>query len=1114
VTNQVPAPQTDVVARTPLLGGTVTFVLGDMAGSTRLWETHPEDMPAVLARVEELVDDHAATYGGHRPAEQGEGDNFVVAFGKAGDAVAFAAVLQTALWAEPWPHALPVAVRMAAHTGDARHRDGERYMGEALNRCARLRALGHGGQVLVSGATAALTAETLGADLYLRDLGTHPLRDLGHPERVAQLCGPELPSQFPPLRSLNRMLTNLPGQITTFVGRAAELAEATLLIGDRRLLTLTGAGGCGKTRLALQLGAETLDAFPDGVWVAQLAPLADPDLVAKAVATAAGVAELPGQPVLDTLCDRLAGSCALIVLDNCEHLLDGCVTVVETLLRRCPDVRVLATSREPLAAEGETAYRVPSLGLPAGEDDAGCESVQLFADRASLARPMMRVGASELAAMAEICGRLDGIPLAIELAAARCRSLTPRQIADALAVHFNLLTGGSRSALSRHRSVEASIQWSYDLLGDERDLLHRLSVFAGGFTFEAAEAVGADDPAASWIVLDELTRLVDKSLLMEGHGGRYQLLEPVRQFAARRLADLGGWDAARERHAAYFLTMVTPLEEPIHGPDLVAVCSRLEADVDNLRAAADWALETGSLDLSVDLTLPVRLFWQMKHLEESANRFDRMLALSGGSTEARLWALSMAAECECLRGDIEKLCRHTEDARALLDTIDAAPDLRGYMLVYAAWGRHFLGDHGAAEDAEEAVALLRASGKPRAIMTMLDGLWELGWIAMAEGRPDEGLEHFRASLAAARTLNSPLAVGRCSAFVGTELTLRGRLAEAVPLLAEGERLMVECGDDAALWATCALRWSEGLQGDPGPATCGLRETLDSARRLGQGIVVAWGAWQQAILESRTDGVADREATITEATEMMAATGFTWGAAWAEALRAEARIAAGDLVAARAAASNSLAMAEANPRMELARGPAELALARVARAEGDLVAAEAAARRALTALTTCHLALHAVDALELLAELLAGQGNHAEAARLLGAVANARVTLTYPTSPDQAPRLAAQVENVRASLGADIYDATYAKGATLSPEGAVAYASRGRGPRRQAASGWESLTATELEVVGLVVAGLRNPEIAATLFVSPETIKSHVSNVLAKLGVANRTELAALAARRH
>ncbi|MGH9010922.1 MAG: AAA family ATPase, partial [Acidimicrobiia bacterium] len=332
--------------------GTVTFVLGDVAGSSRLWEDMAEAMPAVLARLDDLVDDLLGTHRGGRPAEQGEGDNFVAVFAEAGDAVAFAAAHQSALIEQAWPGGADVKLRTAVHTGDARRRDEGRYMGETLNRCARLRTLAHPGQVLISATTAELVADRLTGGWFLRDLGVHRLRDLSRPERVSQLCGPDLPFDFPALRSLDRLPNNLPVQLTTFIGRIGELTEASLLLGDRRLLSLVGVGGSGKTRLAVQLAGELVDEFPDGIWFTDLAPVTDPALVAATAASAAGIAEIPGQALVDTLTDHLAGKTALVILDNCEHLLDACVELIEELLRRCPDLRVVTTSREPLGAEG------------------------------------------------------------------------------------------------------------------------------------------------------------------------------------------------------------------------------------------------------------------------------------------------------------------------------------------------------------------------------------------------------------------------------------------------------------------------------------------------------------------------------------------------------------------------------------------------------------------------------------------------------------------------------------------------------------------------------------------------------------------------------------------
>jgi ATP/maltotriose-dependent transcriptional regulator MalT len=388
----------------------------------------------------------------------------------------------------------------------------------------------------------------------------------------------------------------------------------------------------------------------------------------------------------------------------------------------------------------------------------------------------------------------------------------------------------------------------------------------------------------------------------------------------------------------------------------------------------------------------------------------------------------------------------------------------------------------------------------------------LGWIAQSHGRAEEALGHFREALATAQRLDSPLAIGRSLAILGSSEALHGDLRAAERMLGPSEAMLRECGDDIAIWAATARAWAAGLRGEPGALDV-MRRTLQDARRLQQGIAVAWGAWEQAVLESRETGSIDRYPTLDEATATMEATGFPWGIAWSHALRAEALLAEGDLTGARAAAGAALATVDASIRCELARGPAELALARIEGAAGHLAAAEDAIRRAVPALTSARLPLQLIEALELLGHLAVQRGNAADAARLLAAAATARTELTYPASPAEAPLLAADLDHVRNALDADIMAATWTKGAAMTLSDALAYAARDRRRPRRPASGWDSLTLTELEVVGLVTEGLSNPEIAAKLFVSPATIKTHVSNVFGKLGVTNRTELATLASRR-
>ncbi|MGA9358074.1 MAG: adenylate/guanylate cyclase domain-containing protein, partial [Mycobacterium sp.] len=409
--------------------GTVTLLLADVEGSTRLWETQPGEMTAAVARLNQAVSEIIATHDGVRPVEQGEGDSFVAAFARASDAVAAAVALQRAPLA-------PIRLRIGVHTGEVQLRDEGNYAGPTINRTARLRDLGHGGQTLLSGATEPLVVDRLPEGAWLTDLGTHPLRDLPRPERVVQLCHPDLVNEFPPLRTSKAVAaSNLPVQLTSFVGREAELTQLRELLAQNRVVTLTGAGGAGKTRLAVQVAAQLADEFDDGVWYVDLAPITDPELVSVTVARALGLPDQPGRSTMDSLLRFVRDRQMLVVLDNCEHLLDASAELVVAVLSGAARLTLLATSREAIGLAGEVSWRVPSLSLA---DDA----IEMFTDRARHARPGFAVSDDNAAAVTEICRRLDGLPLAIELAAARVRALSLNEILDSLHDRFRLLTGG------------------------------------------------------------------------------------------------------------------------------------------------------------------------------------------------------------------------------------------------------------------------------------------------------------------------------------------------------------------------------------------------------------------------------------------------------------------------------------------------------------------------------------------------------------------------------------------------------------------------------------------------------------------------------------------------
>ena len=545
------------------------------------------------------------------------GDSFCAAFAQPHQATAAAFDAQRALAAEDFSAVEGVFVRMAVHTGTADEREGD-YLGPVVNRVARLLAIGHGGQVLVSGTTADLLQAQMPPQFSLRELGAHRLKDLAQPERVYQLVAPQLIEEFPALRSVDAFSNNLPLQLTSFVGREHELAEIKRLLESHRLVTLVGTGGAGKTRCALHVGADLLEGFSDGVWLVDLAPISDASVVSAEIARALGVREEPYRPLLDTLQSYLKGRRLLLTLDNCEHVIAEARNVVVAILRGCPDVRILATSRESLGVGGECVFRLPSLAVPpAGEAVTvqwalGYDAVALFTERALAGNARFEITDENAAHVTEICRRLDGIPLAIELAAARVKVLSPQQLAQKLDARFRVLTGGDRSALPRQQTLRATIDWSFDLLGErERALFRRLSIFAGGCSLQAATAICSGEGMDEWEVLDSISSLVDKSLVVVesfGDEQRYRMLVSIREYGLERLAEAAEGEAIAAKHARFYATFVQELRPLVRALDDAEWRRSVLTEFDNLRAAIEWTIFKGH-EPEIGLRLLAEMEW-------------------------------------------------------------------------------------------------------------------------------------------------------------------------------------------------------------------------------------------------------------------------------------------------------------------------------------------------------------------------------------------------------------------------------------------------------------------------------------------------------------------------
>jgi predicted ATPase/class 3 adenylate cyclase len=796
------SPQLHQGATDSLPTGTLTFLFTDIEGSTQLWEQHPAAMRDALARHDMILRTAIAAREG--VVVKSTGDGVLAAFPVATDALAMALDSQRALQAEPWGVTGPLAVRVALHAGSAEARAGD-YFGPTLNRVARLLAVGHGSQILLSLAAEELVRDHLPPDVALRDLGAHRLKDLTRPEQIFQVVAPDLPDAFPRLRTLDTQRHNLPAQPTALIGREQEVATVCSLLrrADARLVTLTGPGGMGKTRLGLQVAADLLDDFTNGVYFVNLAPISDPAPVPSAIAKALGIVEAGGRQIPDLLKEYLRDKRMLLLLDNFEQVMDA-APLVSNLLATAPGLKLLVTSRMALHLYGEHEFIVPSLALPdrhhqsALEQLTQYEAVRLFIERAQAVKADFAATNENAPAVAEICYRLDGLPLAIELAAARVKLFSPQALLARLGDQLKFLTGGARDLPARQQTIRNTIDWSYQLLDDgEKMLFARLGVFVGGCTLEAAEAVCNADSDLPIDVVDGVAALVDKSLLRQEDGvdgePRYTMLETIREYARERLHASGAEAALHERHAAYCLALAEEARLKIDSATSIAWMERLEQEHDNLRAALAWALEPGKGETALRLAAALFLFWLRRSYWSEGRRWleHALVQNSGASAAVRAQALSGAGVLASFQSDYARAVALSEESLALFRGLDDKQG-SGWALSVLAGVASDQGDYARAVAlAEESLALQRAVGSKRAVAFSLRKL--------ADGVYDQG-DYGRAAVLCAESLALCQELGdrSGSAFALASLAMivhaQGDYGRAAVLCAESLALERELGN--------------------------------------------------------------------------------------------------------------------------------------------------------------------------------------------------------------------------------------------------------------------------------------------------------------------------------
>jgi predicted ATPase/class 3 adenylate cyclase/DNA-binding CsgD family transcriptional regulator len=1031
--------------------GTVTLLFIDIEGSTRLLQQLGKRYAGVMETSRSLLRSAFLEFHGHEVDTQG--DAFFVAFARATDAVSAAVVAQRSLFSQRWPDGITVRVRMGLHTGEPQHTT-EGYVGLDVHHAARIMSIAHGGQVLLSQTTRDLVEHDLPEGVSLHDLGAHHLKDLQQPSRLFQLVIEGLPTDFPMLKTLDVSPNNLPLQPTPFIGREKEVeaVQQLLLSESSRLVTLTGPGGVGKTRLGLQVAANQASHFTDGTWFVSLAPISDPDLVIPAISQTLGLREARDQAPLEYLKRSLHKNKTLLLLDNFEQVVNAALSVAD-LLADCPRLKVLVTSREGLHVRAEREFPVPALALPDSKHlpDLGAlsqyEAVALFLERAQAVKPDFQMTNANAGAVADICIRLDGLPLAIELAAARLKLLPPQALLKRLSHRLLVLTGGSRDLPSRQHTLRNTIQWSYDLLTEREQRLFRwLSIFVGGCMLEAAAAVCSAPGSLGMDILEGVTSLLDKSLLqqteLEGEEPRLLLLETLREYGLEVLETQGEREAAHQAHTTYYLALAEQAKPKLEGAEQGIWLERLEREHDNLRAVLEWALEQGTDEqeskrraIALRLSAALEPFWEMRGYHSEARTYlERVLTSSEGeSASLRANVLPAAAHAAYLVGDYERaevLAQHgLALSRELNDTHGVARCLS--VLVELAWA---VGESAEAIAlSEKLVQLLRHIGGPGEVA---EALYNFGIDVSTYGEFAQGQALFQEALELARTAGNELLVGMTLIQIATFLFWgnRGDGATIRQRLQEGQALVTRVGHPPgvvrATYLAAVLAWSEG---EPARAAELARETLALARKI----------------DSR------------------------WFIAFTLHLLGTMEFFQGELTAARHSLQESLALSRE--------------------------------------LSSKHLIALDLESLGLLA---ARQKASRWAVQLWGAAEVLREVTAKPLPPVLHALYEEAVSAAHAQLEEEAFAAAWQEGRTMELSRVIDEALNPTAPStpsdtpsapapRPVAAYPEGLTEREVEVLRLVAQGLTDAQVAEQLVISPRTVNGHLRSIYSKLGVTSR-----------